>query len=448
MGQGLGNEHSRVVIIEKGDRVSLEVNFAMRAAIIGDEDADIAELANEWTSQTIMKLNVTPSLADLGGAIGSYTITNEVIDFLKENSQTYEESVEDGGKRYSFIVHDDDLGLISKRIAKNTSIFKASKSLRRAALSSVIAEFDYFMSRFLHIIAKREQIKFLSFDESFTLKQISEYKTLDELKEHKVFRKIESLLHGSHTDLLDWICNNLKLTSFASVKSSEYFKYFVEAGQRRHLIMHNGGMVNERYLQCCKAAGWKDSELKDIGEELEVNVAYLRKAAANCYMVGFSLLHLYWQKNYKNGYQNSFSYMLSSSHDFLDEGLTKMATRVIDFAEASKSEMSFRLQMSFGINRALSALHDPSLSIEEQNKKARDILGEYDWSATDPVYDLALACVRREFENVIQLAKSANVTGKVNHHEAATWVLFKEAREHDGFMECFPKAALQIEMAK
>ncbi len=437
----------RVIIVEGNDQISLKVNFG-RAPLFKEgcqAEYDLEVLINEWTSQTVTNLNVTPKLAGLGRAVSLSAMSDDIIDFLRGLTQTYERKEEvDGLIRHSFVIPEDDLALVAKMLDANHSFFRASKALGRASLSSTIAEFDYFISRLLKIASVQFRDKFINLGDTVTLSDLNGLNNFDELLNSRVQKKIESLISDSHYNLIEWICEKLGLSSFDAVKKSIYFKKFMEACQRRHLIMHNGGIVNERYLRKCTEAGWKIDDLPPVGDEVEISEKYLRSAAAHTYMVGFCFLHLLWNKIDGADHRKSKLNMLQTSHEFLEGNLTKLAERVVDFAEESKANMSFDLQMKFGVNRALCSLYDPRLDKEEQTKAAKGVLEKYDWSAKSPVFDLALACVRRDFSDIVGLAKLANESG-LGYAEAATWVVFKEARKIDGFLEVFPKQPIQLE---
>ncbi|MFT8944894.1 MAG: hypothetical protein ABF931_11975, partial [Acetobacter pasteurianus] len=96
-----------------------------------------------------------------------------------------------------------------------------------------------------------------------------------------------------------------------------------------------------------------------------------------------------------------------------------------------------------GINRALSYLFDPNKDKDTQTQESKKVLSQYDLSVTDPLIDLALACAKREFSDIISLAKKAHIYG-VEYSTITTFVVFTEARAIPGFMDCFPKPLLRI----
>ena len=81
---------------------------------------------------------------------------------------------------------------------------------------------------------------------------------------------------------------------------------------------------------------------------------------------------------------------------------------------------------------------------EEQLAAAQVELEKYDWSVKTPIFDLALACINRDFDNILELGKLAYKAG-LTYSDAKTFMVFKEAREIDGFLNCFPKNPLMIE---
>jgi len=84
------------------------------------------------------------------------------------------------------------------------------------------------------------------------------------------------------------------------------------------------------------------------------------------------------------------------------------------------------------------------LEESEQLSKAESVLDCYDWPIVTPTFELALACIRRQYDNIIPLAKAAADFG-LSYNEVKTYVVFREARKQKEFMDCFPRTLLGIE---
>ena len=85
------------------------------------------------------------------------------------------------------------------------------------------------------------------------------------------------------------------------------------------------------------------------------------------------------------------------------------------------------------------------MCIRDRLKSAKKILDSYDWSGLrrDPIFNLVLACIKREWSNLPKLATAAKMAG-LTYENARTWAVFKEARKKDGFLDHFPRSPLKI----
>lgn len=444
----------RVVIETRNGIGSLKVNFKL----IGADDKSISENARlvleafeDWTAYSIASIEHMPRLSGFGFYMADHEIKSEVVEFLKVNAIAHEEITsadtdeKDDYERHSFIIHDDDIEAVAQKLSTTSHMLKAASSIYRANLGALIAEFDFLMLRLLTNICKDFPSVLVADSETITAGTLRAGKTFDVWEQEQLEKKISSKLRESHSDIVQWILTDIaEVKDISSVTKSPFYRDFIEVCQRRHLFIHNGGIVNEDYRSKCIAAGINPDKIAKVGTHLSIDPNYLRSAAARVYLVGAFVLHLAFQNRYKENKKFSFRALLSASHDFLLSDLTKMAERVIDFAEFRSKEFDTETRLKFGINRALTKLFDPKLSVEDQNEQASKVLRKYDWSVVDPILKLALACTKRDFSDIINLAIAANKAG-LRYQDAKCFCVFREARDIKGFMDCFPKAALQIE---
>ncbi|MBF9058552.1 hypothetical protein HKCCSP123_05090 [Rhodobacterales bacterium HKCCSP123] len=402
----------------------------------------LGRLSNEWTSFCISFFRAVPEISNFGFQLAKGSVTEDFMSFLREHSISNERREdEDGALEYSFIVHEDDAVLVLKEHGKSVRFLRAARAMESATLGALIFEYESFIDRLLTACSEILPEPFIAELGAIEAKEVFTQENIEEYRKSLLSKSVDSILrHRSHLEVLDWIGERLSInTSLPEPLRRE----FIEICQRRHLLTHNGGRVNKRYIDLCVAAGWTKEDLPDEGEYVQVGRKYLQRSTARVCQVALFVLHMIWQKHLPNERRSSIQNLLSVSHDFLEEGLTKMARRVIDFARFSKKDFDIRLDMYFRINEALSWLLDPNLDEAEQNKRAQAVLEKGDWSVTTPIVDLALACVRRDFVAIHELAVKANEAG-MTYNEARTFVVFGEARGIDGFLDCFPKSLLEL----
>lgn len=441
----------RVTIETSSSSGSLNVNFRLSTSGVKDVPDGLKALFStleDWTSFCIASIQHMPVMSSVGYYVVESSVKDKLISHLKKESISHEEislGKEGDRKRLSFIIHEDDVEYVANELSGTSQMIKAAKAIQRSNLSALIAEFDYLVFRSLNAVGKDFPAILVPDDEKFEIGKLRSGVTFEELQSEKMQAAVERKLRESHKDVIEWILTDIaKLNDLSQVKKSPFFRDFMEICQRRHLLIHNGGTVNADYLSRCREAGIEEKSLPGLGDSLDVDPQYLRRAAARVYLVGAFTMYLVAQHAYPAHRKIAHRMLLSASHDFLHAKMTKMAERLIDFAEFSSKSFDQDLKLKFGINRALTKLFEPNLDEKAQTENARKALARYDWSVTTPTFDLALACAKRDFSNLIPLAKAAHSSG-LTYREVKSFVVFKEAREKEGFMECFPKSNLLIE---
>jgi len=441
----------RVTIETSKSKATLSVNFKVSTSGVSDTPPGLKELfatLEDWTAHCIAAISHMPFFSSVGHYAVEKRVQQNLIDHLKLESISHEELIldeDDERKRYSFILHEDDVSYVAQSLSETTHLIKAARAIQRSNLSAIIAEFDFLIFRSLTAIAKDHPEIFVSDDEQIKAGYLRSGKTFEDWQSEKSAKTIEKKLRESHKDVVDWVLDEVaNLKDPQKVKKNKYYRDFLEVCQRRHLFIHNGGTVNEDYRRKCLDAGLPKADLPENGVLLEVDPKYLTRAAARVYLVGAFTMFIVAQNVYPRHKSVAHRMMLSASHEFLQAGLTKMAERIIDFAEFNSGDFSNDLKLKFAINKALSKLLDPSKDTSEQTENAEKVLEQYDWSVTTPIFDLALACAKRDFSNLLELAEAAQKAG-LSYRDVRSFVVFREAVEIEGFMDCFPKANLLIE---
>lgn len=441
----------RVTIETTSSEGVLNVNFRLSTSGVKDVPNGLKALfatLEDWTSFCIASIQHMPIMSSAGHYVVDANVREDLIAHLKEESISHEEiDLDEAGerRRYSFIIHEDDVEYIASKLSGTSQMIKAARAIQRSNLSALIAEFDFLVYRSLNAIGVDFPEIFVPDDEKIEIGKLRSGKKIEEWQSEKIKSSIERKLRESHKEIVEWILREVaKLSDLSVVNKSPFFRDFLEICQRRHLLIHNGGIVNNDYLARCQEAGIDKKTLPALGESVDVDLRYLKRSAARVYLVGAFSMYLVAQKAYPEHKLIAHRMLLSASHDFLHAGMTKMAERIIEFAEHSKSSFDQDLRLKFAINKALAKLYDPEADEAKQTSNAKLVLSNYDWSVTTPIFDLALACVRREFENLIPLAKAAFSAG-LTYRQVRYYVVFREARLREGFMECFPKSSLLLE---
>jgi hypothetical protein len=398
----------------------------------------LARLSATWVNTAIAFFEIVPKLQQENFRMASIDQAEKIERFAEEVNLGKVEYQDDVTSIVEYKIHFDELPIIASKFGKTSQALQAADVMARSALGALVAEYESFIARLLGIVSQLQPNAFLNNEDTISVGDLTRYASIEEAKNAMLAKKIDDLLHReSHVKVIGWIGEKFKvnLTSDQKLVSE-----FIEICQRRHLLTHAGGFVNQRYLDICSQSGCKMTELPKLGERVAIDPKYLRRATARVFQIGYFTLNLIWQKLIPEDVEKSYSGVLTASHDFLENDLTKMCARLCDFILSAPRRPSERIHAYATVNKALSHKYDITLSERERLRASAEVLGTRDWTIVSPTLELALACVRDELDQLGKLSIAAAADG-VTYANANTWVVFRGVRDKSEFMNAFRRPA-------
>ncbi|MGW0054387.1 hypothetical protein [Nocardia nova] len=143
-------------------------------------------------------------------------------------------------------------------------------TLRASLLMSVISDFEVLVAALVRAVLEIHPEILRSNDAKFSMEDIENFHSIDEFRRHCAEKMADGLLRKGFDDWMQWF-RKLKL-SVPGVTDCPV--ELIEIFQRRHLLVHAGGVVNESYL--AKVGSIVDRP--KVGDILHVNKDYLRKS--------------------------------------------------------------------------------------------------------------------------------------------------------------------------
>jgi hypothetical protein len=398
-------------------------------------------LSKSWVNTSIAFFDIVPAMTEQNFKLAEKELVNKVAGYAEEVALNSREVADGETTVTEFLVNNDELPILARILGKSVNSLQAATYVSRSALGALISEYEVMMAELFRLLARKVPNAFASDADQISLGELQRFSSMEEAVQYFVDEKIEELLHGkSHSEVLSWIEEKFKVNLSSDKK---LISEFVEICQRRHLLMHAGGVVNKRYLRICSSAGCDLKLLPKLGDTVSVDKQYLRRATARVFQVGYFTIHLLWQKVLAKHLEDSVGALITASHDFLDTGLTKMGRRVCNFALNCPRKIEFRSEAYLRVNLALSYFLDKSLTADEQRSKVEEELSRSDWSVLSPTLELALACLKREFEDLANLTTAAMKDG-VDYYDANSWVVFSEVRSNPDFINQFKRPSLSV----
>ncbi|WP_299190877.1 hypothetical protein [uncultured Litoreibacter sp.] len=399
-------------------------------------EARLNRLSSHWVTTSIAFFQVVPKLADQNFKFAGDELANRMRAYAEEVSSSVTEISDDETAISEFVIPIDELPIVANKIGKSTQVIQAADAMNRSTLGALVSEYEAFLASLLRLVSELRPEAFITDADTISVGDLERFESLEDVKSELVVSKIDDLLHSkSHIQVLDWISEKFKVNL---TSNSKLISDFTEICQRRHLLTHAGGIVNKRYLRICTESGCDPEELPNLGDKVKIDRKYIRRATARVFQVGFFSLHIIWQKLLPADLDNSCGQILTSSHDFLENDLTKMCRRLADFVLASKTKPKDQISAYMVINKALGYLFDQALEESKKSQLIQETLASRDWSVKSPTIELALACVKQEFDDIEKLAEAAALDG-VDYYDANTWAVFREVREKPEFLNKFKR---------
>lgn len=319
---------------------------------------------------------------------------------------------------------------VSKEIIRLNQYKRAENAISRAQLLSLVAEYEAFIGDLLRLVIRESPRTFISQDSTIKASEVIEKKSIDDIKASIVESRIESIQRESHVFQLKMIYEKLNIPT----PDTTSMKEFAEVCERRNMLTHADGKVNQLYRDNLIKLGVKSDSLPPIGQNLDIDAHYMRRSIARVFLMGYFTLHIVWQKVRVDEKEKSVSMLINQSHDFLVAGYTKMAKRICDFILNKKSPATELDRAYAVINKALADFLDKDMSNEEKREAIDETLSQRDWSIVDAKFDLALCCLREEYDRLPYLI-DACVNDGLEIDAFLTWALFTKVRELEIFKE-------------
>ena len=297
--------------------------------------------------------------------------------------------------------------------------------LRRSCLVSLASFFELlesdliqaFYFRFPNALGKPEE-------RMISLSAIRDFSNLELIESYFVQKEASSVLQEGINKQISYFKDRLSI----DIKTiSEYREILTEFSQRRNLLVHNDGVVNDHYLN--KVSG-KYVKEKGIVKGLPLNVSdtYLKESIDTIYFVGFTLFQLCWRKFSIEEQQQADNLFIETMVDLLNQKRYELVKKLTTVSQTIKVSKSAREIIS--INHAI-ALRDTN-----EKQKARQFIKDLDYSQSPLRMKIAVFAIKEEYEAVYELLRLATQEDEIKNI-SPDWPLFKPIRYEQKFKNIF-----------
>lgn len=300
--------------------------------------------------------------------------------------------------------------------------------LESGFILSAFSSYDALVGDLLTAIYGKKPELFQEIEDEYTVQELLEYETIEDLKEIVLQDRIESFRRKSYIDQF----KSLESSFGLKLRDFELWEDFVECSQRRNLFTHCDGKVSQQYLDICNKVGFEFDEKPEIGDKLGVGARYFHDAIITILITGTMLAQTLWRKIFPTEIGLADENLNDVLFEILKRKHWDLALLLGDFA-LNLPEWSSPLQKRLSIINYGIALKRKD-NIDELN----EVLGSLDWTDTALDFEMAWAILKEDFEKALILMKSIGKEGKYVIEESYfNWPLFTKFVQVEGFSKTF-----------
>ena len=302
---------------------------------------------------------------------------------------------------------------------------KQKKLLYKSSLITLTSTVELFLSQLLHFYFDRFPDAVGADTKFFSLEDLKSLGSIEDAKKHLIESKVESILRESLEEWIRFLKERVKLSMgyMDPVKDR-----LIEVYQRRNLLIHNGGRVNSIYL-----AKVTPELRENISRDqlLGVKPKYLNRTL-DLFELNFLLIAAELWKKLEPKDEERADTLTGIAYSHLLKERWQIAEGLSYFQMGDK-QTSEKSQMYGQLN------YWQSVKWQGRFEDVRKEVEQADFSAKDPLYQLALLALHDRNEDFFSLLPVVLRSEKFTVEELKAWPIFREMREDPAYKSFIPK---------
>ncbi|MEK7946691.1 hypothetical protein WKR98_18225 [Pigmentiphaga sp. YJ18] len=382
--------------------------------------------------------NAVQGIGDIRESIGFFTpqlkiLIEKKLDVLKEEVEARFDHLQAQGSE-SDERHAAGILLDATQKMLRLKNNKYLEVLQTSFFNNIFAIYDVFTGELVKAIFIKKPSLFDAINKSLTFSEILKAGDIAAIKESVIDEEIDTIRRKSYVEQFEYFENlfKIKLTAFES------WPRFVEAGQRRNLMTHCGGVVTEQYLACCKKEKVKlPNDLKK-GDKLKLSTKYIVGTTDVVISVCVMLAQTLWRKVCPtvDEQEQAAKHLIKTTYDLLCAEQWVSAEMIGAYA----MEIPVRKQMDTKSARMLAINRCIALRAMDKIPAMEPILSSFDWSDASLEFRLAEAVLRERYaeagELMLKIGKESELVDRIGYIK---WPLFRDFRATTDFAGAYKK---------
>lgn len=325
---------------------------------------------------------------------------------------------------------------------ETSKVLKALKLIRKLDRSNIIfttersmfigifSEFDAFIGELLKLLHLEKPELFNGMAREIALSELLKFSSIEDAKHHLLDKEVDSIRRESYVDQFTILESKF---SIKTLRAFPEWDDFIEMAQRRNLMTHNGGVVNDQYLRALTNSGYKLPSKLSVGTQLDLSYDYIMNALDVLATVATMLAYTLWKKVSPRN-EKIDNALTSVVYDTLQAERWKLAVRFTQFSLSTSMSNNIpdlirRIRI---INRAI------ALKNLDKDAEARSVLDGCDWSACVRDFKLAVHILKEEIDDAAQVMRDIGPQGElVTRRAYHDWPLFFTFRETPQFLDAY-----------
>jgi hypothetical protein len=297
------------------------------------------------------------------------------------------------------------------------SSWAKTRLLRNSLLMAAVSDFEVLVSGLVRAFLALKPEILRSADIKYSFSDLEPFSTVDEFRHHFVENMADALLRGGFDDWMEWFDKKRKIKVEGVTENADAL---VEIFQRRHLLVHNGGVVNRFYLS--KVSG---DSVPAVGQQLGVGSNYLKRSLDELTVAGVKLaLSLVMKLQPGSEDMKVLNHQLYHiSFEFLTAESWRIAYRLNDWHLGFVDDSSARLIAK--VNKWVAQKHlvgPESIRLEVE---------EWDTATLTDVYKLAKFALLDQNEEAYALVKALLARNDLQLDDWRDWPVLEGVRRYE-----------------
>ncbi|MFC4687225.1 hypothetical protein ACFO4P_09815 [Epilithonimonas pallida] len=306
---------------------------------------------------------------------------------------------------------------VSQKLKKRTNLSpKNYEILSNSSFLMLNNYFEYLLTDLLSYYYNKYSNSLNEKEFKFTLKELSEYESIQEAIKDLIIKEVESLiLEKSFNDLLSHFEDKLKISL---EKDLIKWENIIEIRERRHLIVHNSSIVNKKYI-----VRTKNPYNFKIGDKITIDKIYFLNSLKEFKLAGQLLLFNCWGNWDKDKINEAINEIMVQSFEDLKAKNYDIVSKTCKYAEIiipkNSEQEDFLLRIKINHALALKRTND---------KKLTDVLKTIKVGTATPIFKVAHKILSNDLQDIENEIKKAIILEELNQEQYLEWPLFDEIR--------------------